>query len=252
MPSRIDLIKEIILHGILVPKCTACGEPLARGARALCNSCMIKYAEVKTRNCSRCAKVYSKCSCTNEYLSRHFIKGLAKLYPYRNAEEFRVTNEIIYKLKRKARQDVVDFISDELSDAIIASLPPLGIDTIVTNVPNKAKTIKRRGFDQAEVIARAVADKLGLVYMPLLRSLAKKQQKQLKGHDRIKNAQFDILSEEDLSGKNLLIIDDVVTTGASMGNSATILRSLHPKAIYGATIGVASTYEIGTKSNKIK
>ncbi len=239
MLGRNAKLAKILVYRILVPKCAACNEPLGRDDRALCPKCMTVYREIKTRNCPECAKLYSECSCTNKYLAGHFVKGLAKLMPYRNTERFAPANALIYKMKRKKRKDIFDFMADELSAAILASLPQIEEGTVVTNVPNRRKTVAFYGFDHAGLLAKAVAERLGCEYIPLLRSLAKKPQKMLMGSDRIKNATFDLIEEPNLKGKTVLIIDDIVTTGASMGNSATMIRALCPKAIYGACIGIA-------------
>ena len=228
-----------VLHALSVPKCLSCRARLSDEDRALCSSCIKKYAEIKTRNCSGCAKLLHECSCTNDYLSRHFVKGLAKVYRYRASEELATANSIVYRMKRKNRSDALDFLADELVASIRNSLPEISDDTIVTHVPNRKSAIVQYGFDHAELLGRAVAEKLDLEFMPLLTSLAKKSQKETTGDERFANATFDLIAEPDIKGKDVIIIDDIVTTGASMGNSATLIRALSPRSIYGACIGIA-------------
>lgn len=232
-------ILKKVLFALSVPKCLACRARLSEGDRALCHSCLEKYREIKTRNCSMCSKLLGECSCTNEYLARHFVKGLAKVYRYRATEEFITANSIVYRLKRKSRNDALDFLADEVVASIKASLPELSSNTVVTHVPNRRSAIEQYGFDHAELLGRAVADRLGLEFMPLLVSLSKNPQKEMKGMERYANATFDLISEPDIKGREVLIVDDIVTTGASMGNSATLIRALRPKAIYGACVGIA-------------
>lgn len=228
-----------VLFALSVPKCLSCRARISDKERALCYSCMKKYEEIKTRNCSVCARLLHECSCTNEYLSRHFVRGLAKVYRYRSSEEFMTANAIVYRLKKKNRNDALDFLADEVVASIKASLPHLSGDAIVTHVPNRRSAIAQYGFDHAELLGRAVAERLGLEFMPLLISLSKKPQKEMKGEARYANASFDLISEPDLRGREVIIVDDIVTTGASMGNSATLIRALRPKAIYGACVGIA-------------
>ena len=239
-----------VLFALSVPKCLACRARLSEEDRALCHSCYEKYREIKTRNCARCSKLLGECSCTNEYLSRHFVKGLAKVYRYRATEDFMAANSIVYRLKKKNRKDALDFLAEEVAASIMASLPEFSSDAIVTHVPNRKSAIIQYGFDHAELLGRAVADKLGLEFMPLLTSLSKKPQKEMRGDARYANATFDLISEPDIKGREVIIVDDIVTTGASMGNSATILRSLRPKAIYGACVGIAYYDDFYKKENK--
>lgn len=184
-------------------------------------------------------KKLEECSCTNEYLTKHFVRGLAKVYRYRYSEEFEAANSILFRLKHKNRADALDFAAEEISKAIKRSIPYLDTETVVTHIPNRKKAIRKYGFDHAELLARSIAEKLGMEFMPMLISLSRKPQKETSGEERFTNANFKLIYEEELRGKNVLIIDDVVTTGASMGNAATLIRGLRPKGIYGACFGIA-------------
>lgn len=235
---RHNAIKKLLFL-LSVPKCLSCKERLSESDVALCDRCFHKYGEIKNRSCSICGKILIECSCTNGYLNKHFVRGLAKVYRYRNTDEFLPANSILFRLKRKNRNDALEFAASELALAVRSSLPFLDKTTLVTYVPNRKAAIKDNGFDHAELLARAVAQKLEMDFAHLLISLSKKPQKETSGEERFSNANFELISDVELKGRNLLIIDDVVTTGASMGNSAMLLRALRPKAIYGACFGIA-------------
>ncbi len=243
MQGRNNRFAEKIFFTLTVPKCICCRARLNIKERALCSSCIKSYENTKNRDCPKCGKMLYECGCTNPYLANHFVKGLAKIYRYRQTEEFAAANSIVYRLKKKNRKDAVDFISDELVLSIKKALPELPQNTVITNVPNRKKAIADMGFDHAEELAKAVAEKLGLEYKKLLRSLAKRPQKEMTDTERFSNANFELLTEDTLKGRFVIIIDDIVTTGASMGNSATMIRALRPKAIFGACIGISRIYE---------
>ena len=141
-------------------------------------------------------------------------------------------------MKKRSRKDVTDFFSDELIGAIKNSVSDFS-DTVITNVPNRKSEIRERGMDHAAVLAKAVAQKLGIEYRPLLVSLSKYAQKSLTAAERLSNADFDLITDESLKGKTVIIIDDIVTTGASMGKSATMIKALGPKRIIGACLAIA-------------
>ena len=64
-------------------------------------------------------------------------------------------------------------------------------------------------------------------------------QKKTHGEERIRNALFDYRKGiPDIKGKRVLLVDDIVTTGASLGNSATLIKGLGVKSIVGVCIGV--------------
>lgn len=232
-------IFKSILHRVSVPKCVSCKRMLSMDDRALCANCLKIYNEEKTRSCSNCSKAMPECSCQNYYLKTHFVSSLSKLVRYTPGSGKKPSSGIIFKMKNKPREDVIGFVADQLTESILNSNPDISPTTVVTNVPNRRSAIRYRGFDHAQVLAVAVAKRLNLEFMPLLVSKAKLPQKSMSGKERIKNARFDLIAEPDIKGRDILLIDDVVTSGASMGNSATVLKSLRPKRIIGATVAIA-------------
>ncbi len=147
-------------------------------------------------------------------------------------------NAPIYSLKRHHRKDVLEFCADEMT-ASIKNAFPKAKDYIITNVPRSERSIVKYGYDHAEILAREVAKIIGAKYEKILKSSIKVEQKKLHGESRRRNAKFTIMNEIDLSGKNVLIIDDIVTSGASMGEAAMLIRSLGAKRIMGAALGIA-------------
>lgn len=141
-------------------------------------------------------------------------------------------------MKKDNRKDVLEVCTQELVAAIRNSVDNPN-EYIITNIPRRKAEIIDKGLDQAELLARAIAARLGAEYMPILKSLSKKSQKTLERADRLKNANFAIKSEADLTGKSVIIVDDVITTGASMGTAAALIRSLGAKNITAAALGIA-------------
>lgn len=234
-------IKELsdrVLFALSVPKCICCREPLDYGQKAFCPKCYADFAEIQTRNCSRCAKKLNECSCSSEYLEGHFIKRVVKCFRYLVRDEISPANALIFSLKKDNRADVLEICADELSNAIRSSIRNPE-EYIITNVPRRRAEIIDKGLDQAQLLAEEVAKRLGAEYISLLKSLSKKPQKTLERADRLKNANFVIKNEADLSGKSVIIVDDVITTGASIGTAASLIRSLGAKNIVGAALGIA-------------
>lgn len=231
---------DSIMFYISVPTCVGCGERLLRDERVLCKACREKYDNTLMRNCSRCAKRLCECSCTNDHLDAHYVHRMIKVYRYIVTEDVLPANNLIYCLKRDNRKDVIDFISDELSNAIKASVKNPE-SYVFTSVPRRRRSIVKYGMDHAEVLAKATAKKLGATYMKTLISRAKSAQKKSKSPlERMQNANFKLIKESlDLEKKNVILIDDIVTTGASMGNCAMLLKSAGAGRIIGAAIAIA-------------
>ena len=227
-----------LTHLISVPKCVCCGERLDYGELALCPKCSAVFDDIKTRNCSKCSKILSECDCSTDYLRSHYIKTMIKIFRYKNREENIAANSLIYSLKRDNRSDVLDKCAGLLHDAIANHLGDVS-DFIITNVPRRRSQIIKYGIDHAELLAKQVAKLSGARYVRLLVSNVKTEQKSLLGSAREANIDFDIMSDENLKGQSVIIIDDIVTTGASMGAAAMLIRGLGAKRIVGASLAIA-------------
>ncbi len=226
-----------ILFYFSVPKCVACKRKLDTDDFGICKSCKSEYEEIKLRDCSRCAKLLSLCSCSNEFLETHYVKRLVKVFRYVQHHDNTSANNLIFSLKKDNREDVLTFLSSELETSVRNSIETPE-DFIITNVPRRKKSIKKYGIDHAKELAKALAKRLGCEYRSYLKSKSKKAQKSTHGNERITNAEFDIKSI-DLKGKRIILVDDVCTTGASLGMCAALLHSVGAKEIVGAALSVA-------------
>ena len=235
-----SIYKDILFY-LSVPRCVCCQKRLDKDERALCHSCFSEYLETKRLSrCSHCLKNFSECLCPNDYLEKHCVHKLIKLFRYKPSEspdERIPANQLIYIAKRNKRVDLFDFLSDELCHLIKASIDYDGC--VITSVPREKKRVNKYGFDHSECLAKAIAKKLGLRYEKILKSKSKMAQKKTHGEERIRNALFDYRKRiPDIKGKRVLLVDDIVTTGASLGNSATLIKGLGVKSIVGVCIGV--------------
>lgn len=238
MKIDIKSIWERILFYVSVPTCVCCKTRLNITESALCESCIEKREKMKFRSCSRCNKKLDKCICSNEYLESHYVRRLSKSFRYMQRDDMLPLNAPIYSLKRHHRRDVIEFCATEMVKSINNAFPKAH-RYIITNVPRSKSSIIKYGYDHAEMLAMEVAKRIGAKYEKILKSDIKVEQKKLHGESRKQNAKFAVMNEIDLSGKTVLIIDDIVTSGASMGEAAMLIRSLGAKRIMGAALGIA-------------
>ena len=228
-----------IMFYITVPKCVGCGEKLNIEDRALCQECSDEYKDNLYLNCSICAKPLNYCICTNDYLDAHYVHKVVKVYRYHTDRRIS-SNNLIYSLKRDNRKDVVDFLSDELSQAIKSGIKNPE-SYLFTSVPRRRSEIVKYGMDHAEVLAKKVAKQLGAKYEKMLISKAKNAQKKSANiSERFKNAKFELKNKNaDIKGQNIIIIDDIITTGASMGMAAVLLKAAGAGRIVAAAVSIA-------------
>ena len=233
-------IMDRVLFTLSVPKCVACRARLDYGEKGFCSKCSAKFIELKSRNCSFCARPLNRCGCTTEFLRAHYIKRTVKCFRYNGSEESAVGKALIFSLKRDNRADVLEVCTEELRNAISASVirPE---ECIFTNVPRRRSAVVEYGIDQSAMLAKSLADRFGAVYKPLLGSNAKREQKALERSDRLKNADFYIKRAPDLTGNRVIIVDDIITSGASMASAAALIRSLGCSDITAAALAIAYT-----------
>ena len=229
---------EKILFYLSVPKCVGCGEKIDIDDFGLCKNCEEQFRIKSDRNCSRCSKRLNECSCSPKYLKDNHVSHLFKCFRYIINDENRPHNNLIFSLKKDNRSDVVKKLSTLLADSIQNFGNDIS-DFVITNVPRRKISIKKYGLDHSKELAKNVARILGLEYKSLLISRSKRQQKTLRGEERIHNAEFELKRKSVIKGKSIIIIDDIVTTGASMGRCAKILRKSGAKKILGACIAIA-------------
>ncbi len=233
-----NFIRSVIFY-ISVPKCVSCGERLLKSEKTMCPRCKREFDEAKLFACSVCGDPYYQCFCGNEFLESHYIKKVIKVYKYFPGEE-RASNYLIYNLKKENRYDVLEFLKSEIAASI--ENKDIKLDNfIITNVPRRAKSIKKYGYDHSKLLAKELAKTLGIPFVPLLKSKAKRDQKQSRGREeRFKNACFDYRKNaQDLNGKNVILLDDIITSGASMSAASMLLHGIGAGKIIAACIAIA-------------
>ncbi len=234
-------IKTLInraLFYVSVPKCVSCKARLDITDNVFCPECSREFEKNILRNCSRCSKLLSECTCSNEYLRRHKIKSVVKVYRYIRRPDREPQNRLIYSLKQDGRRDVVVFSAELLARSLCAAVPNIK-DCVITAVPRRRAAILQFGYDHAEKLAREISKLSGAEYIPLLKSLSKKPQKSLHRDLRINNVKFAPKSNADIQGRDVILIDDIITTGASMGEAASVISRMRPKSITGAALAIA-------------
>jgi predicted amidophosphoribosyltransferase len=118
----------------------------------------------------------------------------------------------------------------------LAPLVPALDDLVVTWAPTSDRRRRRRGFDQAELLARAVARRRRLPVARLLRRLPGAAQAGRSARERAHNPAF--VARRPCVGP-VLVIDDVATTGATLSAAATALRRAGAPAVHGLVVARA-------------
>lgn len=158
--------------------------------------------------CIRCKSKITKCS-KDEY-SVGFYKGVLK--------------ELILKFKYKKDFNAGDVLVELLEE----KLKLYDEECVLTFIPIGREALKKRGFNQCEYLAKEIGFRNKYEVIEVLKKIKDtKVQKTLDKEERAKNMKdaFSVINKELISGKKIIIIDDVVTTGATLAEAKKILET---------------------------
>lgn len=124
-----------------------------------------------------------------------------------------------------------------LADLLITRLPDLPPDTLVVPIPTVAQHIRQRGYDHMALIGRRVARARDVTYAPILERRTNTKQRDAGRALRFEQAAQAFAVHGTIDPERpYLILDDVVTTGATLQAAAQLLRDAGAQTIYVAAI----------------
>lgn len=214
------------------PKCAGCQVVLPSDEVVLCKKCVDVYRLETKIQCKACNRAHRACICKIEFLGAKIPLTHVTGYDIKRPS---VSKNIILGVKDTRLDSAFDFLADEMLTALKERYLRLfeRTNVLITYVPRSKNAKRRAGHDQSEQIAKRVANKSGAVFMPLFENNGIKKQKTLKRAERQQNAakNYSLLYPElSLKGQTVVIIDDIVTTGASIGACATLAKKSGAKA----------------------
>ncbi len=222
---------------ILFPKkCLGCG----KFGVYLCQSCIseITQGELICPGCQRA----SVGGMTHPICKRKFgLDGLWSLGIYEGSLKKGI-QKIKYRFVRDLGKELVNLTVEywvRNGPYILEKIKvSRGEDWVVTAVPLHKRRQNWRGFNQSELLGKLLSEKIGLKYENLLQRVKDtKPQVGLKGRDRRSNIKgaFELTNHYPLV-TNILIFDDVWTTGSTMRECAYLLKRGGAKLIWGLTL----------------
>ena len=107
-------------------------------------------------------------------------------------------------------------------------------------VPLSRQRLRKRGYDQARLLAEETAKLLGLPCSSLLRKKRNNPAQSGTGNAEKRRLNvkdvYEIRKYADISGKTVLLVDDIVTTGSTLNECARVLKAAGAKAVYAGTL----------------
>ena len=226
------LLFSRILDFFYPPLCFGCGEEISGGF--LCFSCYEKLFISSLAVCPKCGRpvpYFTRCQECQPRLNLSRVRALG-LYqpPFKGMiEEFK------YKGKRK----LAEILGDALS-LILANDPFLKKADLLVPIPLHPAKIRERGYNQSELLARTIARRTNLpVACALKRKRNTQSQTKLSSREeRFRNMEnvFVRQDKEEVRGKRIILIDDVLTSGATLSSAARVLLEGGAEEVYGLVV----------------
>lgn len=226
-------MRKLLSRIAFVHKCVGCNKILDKDDfnRAFCFDCREIYLVSKMEICPDCAQEVKECRCMPKLLKKEGALCFRKLFFYNKNKETQPQNRLIYFLKRNKSRRVIRDISKELEPFIKKELDDIEAenDAILVSVPRSRSSEARYGFDQSALICKELSILCNIEFVEILkRKRGGKPQKMLTAGERKKNIGRLLYADKKLAckvnGKTVVLIDDVVTTGASMSACIDILK----------------------------
>ncbi len=211
-----------ILEVVFPSKCLGC----QKGGSDLCLECLSKSPAAE----------------------RESAKWIFPLYDYRHPP----VKKSLWLLKYKGKKRLANVFAEIIYEKILEELSELSvlenfIDPVLIPIPLSPKRRRERGFNQADLICRElikidkIRDNIGLMLENNILTKPKETEHQALIKDRRERlinivGSFAIKNREKIKNKNIILLDDVTTTGATLGEARKVLKESGARKIIAFTV----------------
>ena len=208
-----------LMNLLFPPKCILCGKLLEKQEQDLCRECRVDSPEYPNRK----EKIQFLDSFTAVWYYEGSVRRSLLRYKFYGARSFAEGYGRLLAMK-------------------LLKMHPDGFDCL-TWVPVSPIRKLRRGYDQVELLAMAVGKDLGMTPVPLLKKVRhNRPQSGMKDAAQRRGNVLGAYRETDreaIEGSRILLLDDILTTGATAGECARVLLTAGAKEIHCAAVAAA-------------
>jgi ComF family protein len=231
---------------LLYPEgCFICSSPIARRQDCgLCGDCWRKVLDLRIEGV-RCPSCGAPLPGFADGSGNLCLECIRRPPPYSGARSFGYYSmemrQVIHELKFEGRRPLAQLLAPLLADAFFESWKREDFD-FITYVPLHPRRRRERGFNQAELLGRSLAQISGLPELRILRrTAATPSQVGLSDAQRLENVRnaFSCTNIGRVAGKRILLIDDVMTTGATLASASEALMDAGAEKVSVLTVARA-------------
>ena len=209
-------------------------------SNAMCICCRSRAADIKYRSggIGICGKCFDRLQRTGPTMSfeglRHVDYTISPFY-YTDA-----MRDAILDHKFNGAYAYADVFLALMTDALDGIKYMLGEFDMLLPVPLSKRRMNERGYNQAELIANPLAEFINIEYRDniLRRDRNTRHQAGLRNYERMTNVRGAFSASEDASGTDIIIFDDIYTTGSTIEECAKTLKAAGAGKIIGLTLSI--------------
>lgn len=224
-------------------KCVICGHKLEQQTAQMCEACYNKVKVIHRKACVKCGKprATEHTLCYDCRHKKHVYQQGRAMFEYNQ-----ITKKSLSGLKFFG-YTWIGKVYGELLAGYYNTCCRYPVDYVIP-VPISRGRFIQRGYNQAEIIGRAFSKELKLPILAkgLCRAKGTSPQKDLSDKERILNMKdaFRVPSQmkDKIQGKNILLIDDIYTTGTTIDSCAKVLMDQGAGTIYFLTVAIGNGY----------
>ena len=203
-----------LIDFILPRHCAVCGEVLSRGEQEICLNCLLALPLIDDAHCAEIEKLFWGIVPVERAASYFYYR---KGSPYIN---------LLHRLKYKNRPQIGVMLAKNAATELLTKGFFNGIELILP-LPLSKKKERSRGYNQCDYIAEGLSQVTGIPVVRgcITRTKANETQTHKNRQERWKNVEgiFAVSNPDAVRGKHVLLIDDVLTTGATISDCARAL-----------------------------
>ncbi len=238
--------RSSVIEWMFPPRCPVCFRPVMPKGALVHRECERKLQYLQEPICKKCGRPVEP---EEEYCAECMVTASdydegRSVFPYHG-----VAGRCIRRVKREGTEEFVRFFGIQMAASQRGFLIQIKPECIVP-VPLHYRKLRRRGFNQAELLARALSRETGIPVRLLLKKTKRtKEQKKLTGKQRRKNVSHSYsVAEAAIRNKvpeSVLLLDDIVTTGSTLNACASALKEAGVAKVFYLTVCAADAADGG-------
>ena len=237
MSKFMDFLKHCFsgFEKSLMPEfsCLACGRECKDTNTLICEDCKNVLIKISGYVCEKCGNPlpHGQRVCDECKTTEHIFDKARAVYIFDD-----LSSKIVYRLKYYGNK----YTANHIAKLLISPMLEFGEINYLVPVPLHEQRLKERGYNQSELIANALGELTSIPVLTnvLIRKLNTETQTGKTKAERAANVvgAFAVLNKNAIKDKNIVLLDDVFTTGATVDECARVLKRAGAKKVYVLTL----------------